>query len=157
MMARVLITVIIFLWILWSKVVIFRYSLVKRWFITSLIVLWCVTSVDFCQFLSWVLLLNDSVVLRPLMSPAINFYSSPGFGLWSHFIVLLFSDLSFREVSLVWSLLKHWYVNIDLVFSWIIFWCFKEAVWLLVHARTLNLHLIKTNQFIPLFLHLCDI
>ena len=157
MMARVLITVIIFLWILWSKVVIFRYSLVKRWFITSLIVLWCVTSVDFCQFLSWVLLLNDSVVLRPLMSPAINFYSSPGFGLWSHFIVLLFSDLSFREVSLVWSLLKHWYVNIDLVFSWIIFWCFKEAVWLLLHARTLNLHLIKTNQFIPLFLHLCDI
>ena len=157
MMARVLITVIIFLWILWSKVVIFRYSLVKRWFITSLIVLWCVTSVDFCQFLSWVLLLNDSVVLRPLMSPAINVYSSPGFGLWSHFIVLLFSDLSFREVSLVWSLLKHWYVNIDLVFSWIIFWCFKEAVWLLVHARTLNLHLIKTNQFIPLFLHLCDI
>ena len=157
MMARVLITVIIFLWILWSKVVIFRYSLVKRWFITSLIVLWCVTSVDFCQLLSWVLLLNDSVVLRPLMSPAINFYSSPGFGLWSHFIVLLFSDLSFREVSLVWSLLKHWYVNIDLVFSWIIFWCFKEAVWLLVHARTLNLHLIKTNQFIPLLLHLCDI
>ena len=157
MMARVLITVIIFLWILWSKVVIFRYSLVKRWFITSLIVLWCVTSVDFCQFLSWVLLLNDSVVLRPLMCPAINFYSSPGFGLWSHFIVLLFSDLSFREVSLVWSLLKHWYVNIDLVFSWIIFWCFKEAVWLLLHARTLNLHLIKTNQFIPLFLHLCDI
>ena len=157
MMARVLITVIIFLWILWSKVVIFRYSLVKRWFITSLIVLWCVTSVDFCQFLSWVLLLNDSVVLRPLMCPAINFYSSPGFGLWSHFIVLLFSDLSFREVSLVWSLHKHWYVNIDLVFSWIIFWCFKEAVWLLVHARTLNLHLIKTNQFIPLLLHLCDI